>query len=182
MELSPAAHRSGQLSTHQSLIVSPSSSNHSFNGADATLDPYVPVGCLRITRDASIALDNWIFWDSWDIPHPSGAVDSTNFFKEAVGCYGAEASNAAMEGLMALLEAKWIRTQLKTSDRSDQHASMRVYLLPPDLGWDTIRRDDGTLAVLQAHLQYLVSRLDASWAAWNGSWSSETPIEQQFFR
>ena len=157
-----------------------SSSNHSSNRADVELESYIPAGCLRITRDASIALNDWVFWNLWDIPHPSGAIDSTNFFKEAVSCYGLEAGSAAMEELMALLEARWIRTQTKTSDKSDQHASMRIYLLPPGLGWGTIRRNDGSGATLQAYLRHLVPRLDTSEAVWDGSWSPETPIERQF--
>ena len=45
------------------------------NSADANLDPYVPVGCLRITRYTHIAYDNWGLWDLW-VPRTQAATSS----------------------------------------------------------------------------------------------------------
>ena len=75
--------------------------------------------------------------------------------------------------LLKLLCARWVRADFKPHNSHENRISVRVFILPDDIGRSRIARED--LALRKAMWE-LISGLDKSLAGWNGDGSVDHPV------
>jgi SNF2 family DNA or RNA helicase len=144
--------------TQSSTLLTPVSSQTECD--DATLKPYIALGCLHIEDPLLV-----------DIAPSEQALEWIELFFESLP---EEVKLLIGNEVVRLLDARWIRLFLHQPCSISQEPGrriVRVYLLPEDWGRKFIDRRS---KALKAALRELLHRIDISPAVWSGDYSDAT--------
>ncbi|KAF7885326.1 uncharacterized protein EAF01_011391 [Botrytis porri] len=145
------------------------------NSCLSDLTNYIPAGSIRIHKQECSLLTEEAFrcrsWHAFYLPS-----DITNFQQSILylpnTIQGQLLRSAALAGYTGIHNAGWIRMEFKAKDNNS--GQVRVYILPDDIGNTAL---DRSMKQLRKGMQALLDKLDVSNAAWQGTWSDDTPIQ-----
>lgn len=118
--------------------------------APPSLQDYVPVGTLLLDQRTAQDWTPITFCNAQEIDklHPS---------------------------FLSLIKANWVKAYVRGVDENPLSSSLRLYVLPDDVGRSTIERGDRGM---QRRLQYLMKHVDRSRKAWDGQVNLNEPLDR----
>ncbi|TGO16295.1 hypothetical protein BPAE_0507g00020 [Botrytis paeoniae] len=139
------------------------------------LNNYIPAGSIRIhTHECSLLTEEVFTCRSWHAFHlPSDIINfqqSILYLPNTV--QGQLLRSAALAEYTGIHNAGWIRMEFKAKDKNS--GQVRVYILPDDIGNAVL---DRSMKQLRKGMEALLDKLDVSNAAWQETWSDDTPIQ-----
>ncbi|KAF5875730.1 putative snf2 family helicase protein [Botrytis fragariae] len=145
------------------------------NSCFSDLTNYIPAGSIRIHKHGCSLLTEEVFtcrsWHAFYLPS-----DITNFQQSILylpnTVQGQLLRSAALAEYTGIHNAGWIRMEFKAKDKNT--GQVRVYILPDDIGNAVL---DRSMKQLRKGMEALLDKLDVSNAAWQGTWSDDTPIQ-----
>ncbi|KAF7957297.1 hypothetical protein EAE96_002884 [Botrytis aclada] len=151
------------------------STSGSKNSCFSDLNNYIPAGSIRLHKyECSMLTEEAFTCRSWHAFHlPSDIINfqqSILYLPNTV--QGQLLRSAALAEYTGIHNAGWIRMEFKANDKNT--GQVRVYILPDDIGNAVL---DRSMKQLRKGMQALLDKLDVSNAAWQGTWSDDTPIQ-----
>ncbi|TEY81149.1 hypothetical protein BOTCAL_0034g00130 [Botryotinia calthae] len=145
------------------------------NSCFSDLTNYIPAGSIRIHKhECSLLKEEAFMCRSWHAFHLP--TDINNFQQSILylpnTVQGQLLRSAALVKYTGIHDAGWIRMEFKAKDKNS--GQVRVYILPDDIGNAVL---DRSMKQLRKGMQALLDKLDISNAAWQGTWSDDTPIQ-----
>ncbi|TGO40581.1 hypothetical protein BHYA_0035g00550 [Botrytis hyacinthi] len=145
------------------------------NSCFSNLNNYIPVGSIRIHKHECSLLTEEVFtcryWHAFHLPS-----DIINFQQSILylpnTVQGQLLRSAALAEYTGIHNAGWIRMEFKAKDKNT--GQIRVYILPDDIGNAVL---DRSVKQLRKGMETLLHKLDVSNAAWQGTWSDDTPTQ-----
>jgi hypothetical protein len=142
------------------------------------ISKYIPAGCLRLERlRCDLATDSWDTWTTWKPVTARQDFRVSDFDNRLIDtCHsipvGLVFHLRDMGPFRALLTSGWTRFEFKIRD--DDWGTLRIYILPEDVGRAVVDRND---VGLRKALQQLLASLDSSQVTWEGRWELNEPIQ-----
>ncbi|KAL2046807.1 hypothetical protein N7G274_000825 [Stereocaulon virgatum] len=124
------------------------------NGLPDILDSYIPLGSLTLSLD--VRGSGYISRDDWTVSN-----DIWLAFHE----YLVSRDAGPVAFARSLADNKWVRVHARKHKAIEDFATMRVYVLPDDVGRRQVDRSNGYLRKI---LIKLVNELDTSLKSWEG--------------